>query len=97
MQEDRKQRIIARGELSDHAHVVTGDAVVERDDNGNIVISVGSEGAVIKHLLESAWLEGNEVWTKEHEDIIMKPNKKYNYVPQEEYDPFAKIIREVLD
>ena len=93
----RKDRIIARGEHSNHCHVVVGDDVdIKRNDNGELIIEVGNEGAVLRHLLESNWLEGQEVWTKEHKDIKLKPGS-YKYVAQIEYDPFEEIIREVLD
>lgn len=69
--EERKSRIIARGEVSGHSHVITGDAIV-RNSNGEILIDIGTEGAVIKHLIESAFVEeGREVWTKEHSDISL--------------------------
>lgn len=67
--QERKNRIIARGEFSDHAHVITGDAIIQRNSNGEILIELGNEECVLKHILESAWLEGKEVWTKEHHDI----------------------------
>lgn len=66
---NRTDRIIARGEFSDHCHVVTGDAKIIRNPNGEIIIEVGNEGAVLKHILETAWIEGREEWTGEHKDI----------------------------
>lgn len=93
---ERKNRIIARGEHSNHSHILTGDATVTRNDNGEIVVEVGNEGAVLKHLLESEWLHGKEVWTKEHKDIAIEPGT-YKYIPQIEYDPYEEKIREVQD
>lgn len=66
--EERKNRVIARGEGSNHAHIIVGDAVV-RNENGEIIIELGNEDVVLKHLLESAWMEGNEVFTGEHKEI----------------------------
>ena len=83
---NRKERIIARGEHSNHCHVVTGDAVV-KNENAEIIIEAGNEGAVLRHLLESNWLEGQEVWTKEHHDIQLNKGT-YKYIPQKEYNPF---------
>jgi hypothetical protein len=67
--QERTNRIIARGEGSNHAHVITGDAKVERNTKGEIIIQLGNERTVLKHILESEWMKGNEVWTGEHDDI----------------------------
>lgn len=66
--QDRKSRIIARGENSNHCHVITGDAIV-RNENGEVIIELGNEDAILRHLLEDQWLGGKEVWTEEHGDI----------------------------
>ena len=95
--QERLNRIIARGEHSNHSHVVVGDAEIIRNDNGEIIVKTGDEGAVLKHILESNWMEGQEVWTKEHKDIKLDPNKEYKYIAQVEFDPFEKKIREVID
>lgn len=94
---ERKNRIIARGEHSNHSHVIVGDADVIHDEHGNITVSVGNKGAVLRHILESNWMNGQEVWTGEHHDVKLNPNKTYKYVAQEEYDPFEKTIQEVID
>ena len=66
--QDRTNRIIARGEISDHAHVVIGDAEVKQQGD-EVLIEVNGK-ASIKHILESHWVnEGVETWTKEHKDI----------------------------
>jgi hypothetical protein len=96
--EQRLDRVIIRGEVSDHSHIVVGDATITRNDNGEIEISVGNEGATLRHLLESLFVEsGQEVWTKEHADIELTPNHTYSHVQQKEYDPYADTIREVRD
>jgi hypothetical protein len=94
--EERINRILVRGEFTDHSHVVTGEAEVNRNDSGEIIITVGNEGAVLRHLLESKWMEGVEVKTDEHEDIDLDEGV-YTYIPQQEFDPFEKIIRRVVD
>ena len=94
--QERKNRIIARGETSNHSHVVVGDANVKRNEKGEALIEVGNSGAVLRHLLESEWMNGREVWTKEHEDIKLDPGE-YKYVPQVEYDPYNEVIRKVRD
>ena len=87
-------RIIARGEITDHAHIIIGDAELYEFEN-DIYIDVKNK-ACIKHLIESAFNQGNEVWTKEHKDIGLDKGM-YKYVPQIEYDPYEKIIRKVRD
>ena len=105
---NRKSRIIARGEHSNHAHLITGEGVKVKD--GIIEIPENAD-AQIKHLLETDWLEGKETWTGEHKDLSLKEGdlrhgdvylkkigeRKYQYIQQEEYDPFEKITREVMD
>ena len=93
--EERINRIIARGEVTDHAHIVTGDANIVQD-GGEITIEVFGP-AKIRHLIESQWVnEGVEAWTKEHTDIDLAPGR-YKYVPQVEYDPYEDEIRKVQD
>jgi|ERR1017187_9092028 hypothetical protein len=94
--EERKNRIIARGEHSNHSHVMTGDCVVTRNEKNEIICEVGSEGAILKHILESEWLNGNEVWTKEHKDIPLSKGT-YKYIAQQEYNPYNKAIEAVRD
>ncbi len=89
--QERKNRVVARGEISNHAHVVIGNAVV----NGDTIKVLGR--ATIRHILESSWVnEGVEVWTKEHADIPLEKGV-YKYIPQIEYDPYKDQIRKVVD
>jgi hypothetical protein len=87
-QQERQKRIIARGEFSNHCHVITGE--VEFDEQGRILVGENSN-AVLKHLLEKDWMEGKEVWTGEHKDITLEPGI-YEYVPQQVFDPLSKRI-----
>lgn len=97
IQKERESKVIARGETSGHCHVVTGSAVVERNSEGEIIIKVGEEGAVLRHLLEQAWVEeGVEKWTEEHNDILLEKGE-YKYVPQLEYHPYQEKIISVRD
>lgn len=111
--QERKNRIIARGEGSNHSHVIVGDAEVKRNAEGEILVTIGKEGAVLKHILESSWMEGNEVFTGEHKDIDLSAmpsqvrhgdvmlelvkGRTYKYIPQVEYDPYDEVIRQVRD
>jgi hypothetical protein len=94
--EERMKRIVARGEVSGHSHIVTGECTVELIDNKTIIKT--KTGCAIKHLLESNFVEqGFEVWTKEHKDISLKDNSIYEFVQQVEYDPYSKLIQQVKD
>lgn len=91
--ESRKKRIIARGEHSNHAHVLVGD--VEWAPDG-FVVPEGSD-VEIRHVLESIFLKtGETIWTGEHHPVKLIPGK-YQYVPQTEWDPYMEEIRRVKD
>jgi hypothetical protein len=93
---ERINRIIVRGEISNHVHIIVGDAVVNRNDKGEILIEVGNEGAVLRHLLETEWMQGKEVWTKEHTDISIEKGS-YRYIPQIEWHPYSDLTKPVKD
>ncbi len=91
---ERKLRIIARGETSGHCHVIVGDAIV-RDEKGQILVTVTGK-ASIRHLLEDAWMNGVETWTQEHTDIELGKGD-YKFIQQTEYDPYEETIRAARD
>lgn len=87
--DERNKRIVARGEFSDHAHIVTGEASVLTIGED---IYIDAEGeAALEHLLESSG-----VHTGEHQKISLPPGK-YKVVNQYEFDPFKKTIDRVAD
>ena len=90
---DRQALIVARGEHSNHCHVLVGDVSVNHELSE---FRVGPNGCLIRHLKESDWLEGNQVWTGEHLDITL-PAGSYKIVHQMQFDPFAELKRRVLD
>jgi hypothetical protein len=92
-QNERKKRILAVGEMSNHCHVITGN--VEFDLQGRIIVGDDSN-AVLKHLLEKEWMEGKEQWTGEHADIKLATGT-YEYVPQIVFDPLSKRIEKAKD
>lgn len=90
-----ESRVIARGEVSGHSHIITGNADVYELKRDKFIHVKGE--ATIKHLLEKEYVEeGLEVWTKEHTDIQLQPGF-YKYVPQIEFDPYDEVIRRVQD
>lgn len=109
---ERTMRVIARGEGSNHSHVIVGDAVV-RNKNGEILIEIGNEGAVLRHILETSWMNGQEVHTGEHGDIELGElpaqvrqgdvflekvgERTYKYIAQQEFDPYNDLIQQVSD
>lgn len=109
--QERKSRIIARGEHSGHSHIVTGEASV-RNEKGEVLIDILGK-ASIEHLLEEQWLNGGESWTKEHDpieltempayvrqgDIFLEKvgEKTYRYIQQQVYDPLSKRIEAARD
>jgi len=93
---ERLNRVIARGEKSNNSHVIVGDATIERDAQGRILVNVGDEGAFLKHLLETEWMEGREAWTGEHTDIPLEKGQ-YEFIQQVEYDPYNEIIKVIKD
>ncbi len=107
-----QNRIIAKGEHSGHSHIIVGDAEVTRNSKGEILIEITGE-ASIKHLLEEAWLQGREEWTKEHADIDLTDlpvqirhgdvfldrisPNTYKFIQQQVYDPLSKRIEAARD
>ena len=96
--DERINRILARGEVSGHCHVVIGeDVTINRNSSGEIIIEVGNEAALLRHILEIPWVENEiQIWTKEHQDIPLKKGK-YEFVQQTEYDPFLNLKKAILD
>jgi hypothetical protein len=70
---------------------------IESKPGGGVRVVVEEPGiAKVRHLLESQWIKGNQVWTKEHEDIDMAPGI-YEPEHQVEFDPYEEEIRKVQD
>jgi hypothetical protein len=91
-----ENRIIARGKVSGHSHIITGECEIFEKEN-DVYVKAGKNCA-IKHLLEQPFVEeGVEKWTEEHADISLKEGVTYKYVQQVEYDPYEKVIRSVQD
>lgn len=92
----RESRVIARGELHGHSHIVTGECEIEQ--NGNDVIVHAGKNCAIKHLMEKPFIEEEvEVWTKEHTEIQLAEGESFKYIQQQEYNPYEKAIQQVRD
>ena len=93
---NRKSRIVARGEFSNHSHIITGECEITVVD-GKTMVKAG-ENCAIKHLLEKQFVEeGVEIWTKEHKDIELKKGDTYEAIQQVDYNPYLKLIQQVKD
>jgi hypothetical protein len=91
--QEREQRILARGEHTNHCHVIVGDVSFK----GKQIIVGENSDAVLRHLLETEWTEkGEEIWTGEHTDIKL-PAGTYEYCPQVVFDPLTKRIENAKD
>jgi hypothetical protein len=87
--------IIARGENSNHSHVAVGDVEVFEDTDGTLYVNAKGEFE-LKHILESEFLTGREVWTGEHTPLSF-PAGTYVFLPQFEYHPYNDEIQRVRD
>ncbi len=93
--EELMGRVIAKGEHSNHSHIVVGNATVTREGE-DIFIEAHDDSVTIRHLLETDWLNGTQTWTGEHADIQVKKGK-YKYIPQTEYNPLNAEIQRTKD
>lgn len=96
IKQERQKRVIARGEHSNHSHVITGDVLIETKHGKTIITVTENSNACLKHLLEKEWIAGSEVWTKEHKDIPLEKGV-YEFVQQVEYHPYEDTIRPIID
>jgi len=96
--EERIDRILARGEVSGHCHVIIGNDVdITRNIRGELIIEVRNGEAILRHILEHPWVEkGEQIWTQEHKDISIKKGV-YEFVQQTEFDPFLKSFQNIND
>lgn len=100
--EDAMNRVVARGEHSNHSHVIVGNAKITR--NGDVVTLEPQDDKVFcKHLMETEWLNGNEVWTQEHYDAHLPQfnpdgsQARYQYIAATEFSPFDATIQRTKD
>lgn len=94
--QERLKRVVARGEISGHSHVIIGGELVEK--NGRLyVVSTEDNQATIKHLVEKAWVEEErQEWTGEHLDILISPGiYEIDFVHQ--LDPMTRLKSRVVD
>jgi hypothetical protein len=91
---------IALGEIHGHAHVLTGD--VDRYEVNNRVIFFVKTIAVLQHINielmknKSNWKTTKELPSADHNPHTL-PAGIYEFVIQNEYNPYKKIFEKVID
>jgi hypothetical protein len=93
-------RPIAYGEHSGHQHVLTGDVEMFEID-GKLIAVVGSDGARLQHIHESrmtekAWTSKTEIEKADHDSHVFPPGN-YEFYIQNAYNPYAKMMEQVID
>lgn len=91
---------IALGEQSGHMHVLTGDVQMFEVD-GRIITVVGNDGARLQHVHESnftekCWTSTKEIQIADHKSHML-PQGVYEFWIQNAYNPYKKIMEQVID
>lgn len=91
---------IALGEHSGHMHVLTGDVELFEID-GKIIAAVGSDGARLQHCHESnfkemCWTSTEEITKADHNSHLL-PKGNYEFWIQNSYNPYSKLMEQVID
>jgi hypothetical protein len=91
---------IALGEHSGHMHVLTGD-VQMFEIEGRIICAVGADGARLQHVHESnfseaCWKTTNEIKKADHNSHLL-PEGNYEFYIQNSYNPYSRLMEQVID
>lgn len=91
---------IAYGEHSGHQHVLTGD-VDMYEIEGRLVAVVGSDGARLHHIHESNiqvkdWASTKELQKADHNSHLLDKGI-YEFYIQNSYNPYSKLMEQVID
>ena len=97
-----KEKIIARGETSGHAHIITGDVELFKDKEGNVFAAVGKDGAYHQHYKESMITEKTfsikkNISNCDHTKDCFIPEGVYAIGIDRQYDPHAELWTRNLD
>jgi hypothetical protein len=95
-----ENRPIAYGEHSGHVHVLTGD-VQMFEVEGRLIAAVGSDGARLQHIHESnftakCWTSPDELKKADHNSHLL-PGGVYEFWIQNAYNPYTKLMEQVID
>lgn len=91
---------IAIGEMSDHVHILTGDVELLEYETRTFA-TVGKSGARLQHIskcnmLNENWKAIDEIDVADHKSILL-PEGKYEFWIQRSYNPFEKIMEDLID
>lgn len=91
---------IALGEHSGHMHILTGDLQMFEFE-GRIIAAVGADGARLQHIHESnltakTWTSTEEVQKADHNSHLL-PTGVYEFWIQNAYNPYTKLMEQVID
>ena len=86
----KQDKAVAYGEHSGHAHVATDGADLFEIEDRMFVVA-GSDGGKLEHIHLPT---GNKA---DHEALTLAPNQCYEVVLQNQYNPFEKMMVQVLD
>lgn len=91
---------LALGEVSGHQHVLTGDVELYEIE-GRMYAVVGKDGARLQHIHESvmteqAWTSTRELQKADHNSHLL-PEGIYSFHIQQQYNPYSKLMEQVID
>ena len=89
-------KIIARGETSGHAHVLTGDVEIFEDSSGRKFAAVGKDGAYHQHYKESMITDKTfgikkNISNCDHTKECFIPEGYYALGLDRQYDPHSEV------
>lgn len=98
----KEDKIIARGETSGHAHIITGDVELFKDDKGNLFAAVGKDGAYHQHFKESmitdkTFKTKKNISNCDHTKECLIPEGFYALGIDRQYDPHDEVWKRNLD
>jgi hypothetical protein len=98
----KEDKIIARGETSGHAHILTGDVELFKDSGGNMFAAVGKDGAYHQHykevmINEKTFKTGKNISNCDHTKECFIPEGYYALGLDRQYDPHEEVWKKNLD
>ena len=92
---------IAYGEHSGHQHCLTGDVKLFKMPDGSFIATVGKDGACLQHVHENYFSEKDWVSIRELQMADHKPHRlpegKYKLWIRQNYNPYSKLMQQVID